>query len=54
MLVKVYFHFMTAGGYIVTTRDTKDYDSTQLGTQGRAARNIIKVCIRVGRYTSQK
>jgi hypothetical protein len=51
MLIKVYFHFMTAGAFIVSTYDTVDHDSTRFGTQGRAAQNIIKVCIHVGRYT---
>jgi hypothetical protein len=45
MLIKVYFHFMTTGALIVSTYDTKDYDSTQSGTPERSVRNIIKVCI---------
>jgi hypothetical protein len=46
MLIKVYFHFMTSGAFIVTTDDTKDYDSKQLGTQeDYSVQNILKVCI---------
>jgi hypothetical protein len=45
MLIKVYFHFITAGAFIVTTYDTKDYAGTLLETTERSVQNIIKVCI---------
>jgi hypothetical protein len=35
---------MTAGGLIVSTRDTKDYVSTQFGPPERSVQNIIQVC----------
>ncbi|XP_033609335.1 SUN domain-containing protein 2 isoform X2 [Cryptotermes secundus] len=33
------------GAYIVSTRDTKDYDSMQLGTEGRSVQKIIQGCV---------
>jgi hypothetical protein len=45
MLIIVYIHFLTAGGSVVSTRNTKDYKSSSwLQTWQRSAQHIIQVC----------
>jgi SUN domain-containing protein 1/2 len=36
------------GGLVVSTRDTKDYVSTQLGPPERSVQNIIQACVMPG------
>jgi hypothetical protein len=43
------FALGSLGAFIVTTHDTKDYDSTQFETLGRSVQNINKACVVPGK-----
>jgi hypothetical protein len=45
---QINFALGSLGAFIVTTYDTKDYNSTQFGMPGRSVQNIIKACVVTG------